>query len=194
MNRKLKFILAIIALVFCVTQIQQTYAKYVETKEGDTNFTVAKWKILVNNQDITEAATMSSLINPVYVQNDNVAEGVIAPGSEGYFDLVIDASKTEVSFQYNISVTTSENSSVKDLIITGYTLNDGALIPVDSELNNISNTVYYYSENKVNSLRVYFKWLDGDGESMDNSADTEASLSNNSAKLKVNLSFIQTKD
>lgn len=194
MNRKLKFILAIIALVFCITQIQQTYAKYVDTKEGDTNFTVAKWKILVNNQDITEAATMSSLINPVYVQNDNVAEGVIAPGSEGYFDLVIDASKTEVSFQYNISVTTSENSSVKDLIITGYTLNDGALIPVDSELNNISNTVYYYSENKVNSLRVYFKWLDGDGESMDNSADTEASLSNNSAKLKVNLSFIQTKD
>ena len=194
MNRKLKFILAVIALVFCITQIQQTYAKYVDTKEGDTNFTVAKWKILVNNQDITEAATMSSLINPVYVQNDNVAEGVIAPGSEGYFDLVIDASKTEVSFQYNISVTTSENSSVKDLIITGYTLNDGALIPADSELNNISNTVYYYSENKVNSLRVYFKWLDGDGESMDNSADTEASLSNNSAKLKVNLSFIQTKD
>ncbi len=194
MNRKLKFILAVIALVFCITQIQQTYAKYVDTKEGDTNFTVAKWKILVNNQDITEAATMSSLINPVYVQNDNVAEGVIAPGSEGYFDLVIDASKTEVSFQYNISVTTSENSSVKDLIITGYTLNDGTLIPVDSELNNISNTVYYYSENKVNSLRVYFKWLDGDGESMDNSADTEASLSNNSAKLKVNLSFIQTKD
>lgn len=194
MNRKLKFILAVIALVFCITQIQQTYAKYVDTKEGDTNFTVAKWKILVNNQDITEAATMSSLINPVYVQNDNVAEGVIAPGSEGYFDLVIDASKTEVSFQYNVSVTTSENSSVKDLIITGYTLNDGTLIPVDSELNNISNTVYYYSENKVNSLRVYFKWLDGDGESMDNSADTEASLSNNSAKLKVNLSFIQTKD
>ena len=194
MNRKLKFILAVIALVFCITQIQQTYAKYVDTKEGDTNFTVAKWKILVNNQDITEAATMSSLINPVYVQNDNVAEGVIAPGSEGYFDLVIDASKTEVSFQYNISVTTSENSSVKDLIITGYTLNDGTLIPVDSELNNVSNTVYYYSENKVNSLRVYFKWLDGDGESMDNSADTEASLSNNSAKLKVNLSFIQTKD
>lgn len=194
MNRKLKFILAVIALVFCITQIQQTYAKYVDTKEGDTNFTVAKWKILVNNQDITEAATMSSLINPVYVQNDNVAEGVIAPGSEGYFDLVIDASKIEVSFQYNISVTTSENSSVKDLIITGYTLNDGTLIPVDSELNNISNTVYYYSENKVNSLRVYFKWLDGDGESMDNSADTEASLSNNSAKLKVNLSFIQTKD
>ena len=194
MNRKLKFILAIIALVFCVTQIQQTYAKYVETKEGDTNFTVAKWKILVNNKDITDAATMSSLINPVYVQNDNVAQGVIAPGSEGYFDLVIDASKTEVSFQYNISVSTSENSSVKDLIITGYTLNDSALIPVDSTLNNISNTVYYYSDKKVNTLRVYFKWLDGEGESMDNSADTEASLSNNSAKLKVNLSFIQTKD
>ncbi len=194
LNKKLKIILAIIALVLCITQIKQTYAKYTETKEGDTDFSVAKWKILVNNNDITESSTMSSLINPIYLENENVKEGVIAPGSEGYFDLVIDASETEVSFEYKISISTSENSSVKDLIITGYTLNDSAVIPVDSNLNNISNQINYKDINKINTLRVYFKWLDDEGEQMNNTMDTEASLSGVSAKLKINLSFIQTKD
>ena len=49
-------------------------------------------------KDISEGSTMSSLITPVYVANQNIASGVIAPSSEGYFDLNIDASKTEVSF------------------------------------------------------------------------------------------------
>ena len=194
MNRKFKIILAIIALVLCITQIQQTYAKYTESKEGDTDFSIAKWKILVNNNDITESSTMSSLINPVYIENENVKEGVIAPGSEGYFDLVINANQTEVSFEYKISISNSENSSVQDLIIRGYTINSSALIPVDNVLNNISNKINYKDTNKINTLRVYFKWLDGEEESMDNQADTDASLSNRSAKLKVNLSFIQTKD
>ena len=194
MNRKFKIILAIIALVLCITQIQQTYAKYTESKEGDTDFSIAKWKILVNNNDITESSTMSSLINPVYIENENIKEGVIAPGSEGYFDLVINANQTEVSFEYKISISNSENSSVQDLIITGYTINSSALIPVDNVLNNISNKINYKDTNKINTLRVYFKWLDGEEESMDNQADTDASLSNRSAKLKVNLSFIQTKD
>lgn len=194
MKRKFKFILAFVALIVCVMQVQETYAKYVDAKEGDTSFTIAKWKILVNDQDITEATTMSSLINPVYVENENVAAGVIAPGSEGYFDLIMDSSNTEVSFTYSISVSTSENSSVQDLVITGYTLNDSAFIPVDSAINNISNTINYTNPNKINTLRVYFKWLDGDGETMDNASDTEASLSGESAKLRVNLSFIQAKD
>ena len=74
--------MAICALIFCITQVQQTYAKYLDTKEGDTDFSVAQWKILVNNQDITEAATMSSLIHPIYLENENVKDGVIAPGQK----------------------------------------------------------------------------------------------------------------
>lgn len=190
-NRKIRIVLAFIALVLCISQIQQTYAKYIDTKDGTTDFTVAKWKILVNNQDITEAATMSSLINPIYLENENIKEGVIAPTSEGYFDLVIDSSNTDVSFKYIISIATDDNTSVSDLKITGYSLNDSAIIPIDENNNIITNTINYTDITKVNTLRVYFKWLDGEGETMDNSKDTEASINNESAKLKVNMSFIQ---
>lgn len=189
--KKWHLILAICALILCITQIQQTYAKYLDTKEGDTDFTIAKWKILVNQQDITKASTMSSLINPVYIENEHMKEGVIAPGREGYFDLVIDSSNTEVSFRYDISVTSSENSSVNDLIITGYSLNDSEIIPVSDQLNNLSNVIYYTDTNKENKIRIYFKWRDGTGENMNNEADTNASIQGVNAKLKVNITFTQ---
>ena len=189
--KKWKLLFAICALIICITQVQQTYAKYLDTKEGDTNFTVAKWKILLNNQDITEAASMSSLINPIYIENENIKENVVAPGREGYFDLTIDSSKTEVSFKYNISIANSESSSVKDLVITGYQINNSALITVDKELNNITNTIYYTDPNKLNKIRIYFKWIDGENETMDNESDTMASISGIDAKLKVNISFVQ---
>lgn len=189
--KKRKLVIAICALVICITQIQQTYAKYLDSKEGDTDFKVAQWKILVNNQDITEAATMSSLINPVYIENEHMKDGVIAPGRKGYFDLTIDSSSTEVSFQYNISIMNSENSSVKDLKITGYQINDSTLIPVQDALNNIHDIIYYNNPTKVNKIRVYFEWIDGNGETMDNASDTNASIQGQNAKLKVNLSFTQ---
>lgn len=189
--KKWHLVLAICGLILCITQIQQTYAKYLDTKEGDTDFTIAKWKILVNQQDITEASTMSSLINPVYIENEHMKEGVIAPGREGYFDLVIDSSNTEVSFRYDISVTSSENSSVNDLIITGYSLNDSEIIPVSDQLNNLSNVIYYTDTNKENKIRIYFKWRDGTGENMNNEADTNASIQGVNAKLKANITFTQ---
>ncbi len=189
-KRKIKIILAIIALFTCIFQINQTYAKYLEKKEGDTNFDVAKWKITVNNKDITEAATMTSLITPIYIKNDNVADDVIAPGSEGYFDLDIDGSETEVSFKYNISIATSENSTVSDLQITKYQINNDSPITTDGT-SEVTNTVNYNETNKEISIRVYFKWLDGDGENMNNEDDTNASLSGDSAKLKVSMTFTQ---
>ena len=189
-KQKAKIILAIIALFTCIFQINQTYAKYLDKKDGDTDFNIAKWKITVNNKDITEAATMTSLITPVYIKNDNVADGVIAPGSEGYFDLDIDGSETEVSFKYNISISSSENSSVKDLQITKYQINNDSPITTDGT-SEVANTVNYNETNKKISIRVYFKWLDGDGETMNNEDDTNASLSGDSAKLKVSMTFTQ---
>ena len=134
---------------------------------------------------------MSSLINPVYIENEHMKEGVIAPGREGYFDLVIDSSNTEVSFRYDISVTSSENSSVNDLVITGYSLNDSEIIPVSDQLNNLSNIIYYTDTNKENKIRIYFQWRDGTGENMNNEADTNASIQGVNAKLKASITFTQ---
>lgn len=190
-GKKIKLFIAIVALFICISQIKQTYAKYIESKNGDAEFTVASWRILLNDSDITEGAEMSSLINPVYENNNNVASGVIAPGSEGYFDLEINATNTEVSFNYNISITSSENSDVEDLVISGYKVDDGAITYVNGEVNNITDTINYAVQDKVINLRIYFKWLEGEGEQMNNEADTAASVGGGTGKLNVSATFTQ---
>lgn len=180
-------LIAFCALILCITQIAHTYAKYIDVKEGNTDFEIAGWKILLNNQDITEASTMSSLITPVYISNANIKDGVIAPTSEGYFDLTIDSTNTDVSFKYDITVSTSDTSAVTDLKITGYKLNNGDLI----NENTVSNKVLYSESKKINTIRVYFTWDDSDTSTMDNEEDTNASLSGNKAQLKVNITFTQ---
>lgn len=190
-KQKIKIIIAITSLIICITQISQTYAKYIESKEGDTDFTVAGWKILINNQDITTGAELSSLINPVYENNNNVATGVIAPGSEGYFDLEINATNTEVSFNYNISIMPSQQSAVSDLVVSAYKIGNGPITQVNNGLNNLTNTIHYNDSNKIVNLRIYFKWKEGEGEQMNNTADTNASINEGTGKLVVRAAFTQ---
>ena len=190
-SNKIKLVIAIIALAISVFQIQQTYAKYTESKEGSSDFTIANWKILLNDHDISDNAQLSSLINPIYENNNNVESGVIAPGSEGYFDLEIDATHTQVSFNYTISINSAEDSDVTDLVISGYKIDDGQIVTVNNGINNLSNTVSYNEPDKVINLRIYFKWKEGEGETMNNAADTAASVGRGTGKLSVNATFTQ---
>lgn len=190
-DRKIKLLIAFVALFICISQIKETYAKYIESKNGDAEFTVAGWKIKINNSDITDGASLSSLINPVYESNTNIKDGVIAPGSQGYFDLSIDATNTEVSFNYEITIEPSEESDVTDLSIYAYKIDDGEVTNVNNNINTITNRINNIDQNKTLTLRIYFKWLDGEGEQMNNAADTAASVGRGTGKINVNAKFTQ---
>ena len=91
LNRKITFLLALLALFYCVSLIQSTYAKYLSTADADTNITIARWNILVNNQDISQNSNFSEVLEPTFTGNENIKEGVIAPTATGYFDITLDA-------------------------------------------------------------------------------------------------------
>ena len=190
-DRKIKLLIAFVALFICIFQIKETYAKYIESKNGDAEFTVAGWKIKINNSDITDGASLSSLINPVYESNTNIKDGVIAPGSQGYFDINIDATNTEVSFNYEITITPSQESDVTDLTIYAYKIDDGAIINTNNNSNTITNRINNIDQNKTLTIRLFFKWLDGEGEQMNNAADTAASVGRGTGKINVNAKFTQ---
>ena len=190
-DKKIKLLIAFIALFICIFQIKETYAKYIESKNGDAEFTVAGWKIKINNSDITDGASLSSLINPVYESNSNIKDGVIAPGSQGYFDINIDATNTEVSFNYEITITPSQESDVTDLTIYAYKIDDGAIINTNNNSNTITNRINNIDQNKTLTIRLFFKWLDGEGEQMNNAADTAASVGEGTGKINVNAKFTQ---
>lgn len=191
-NKKVTFVLAFISLFISLSLIQVTYSKYQTTTNGTADMQIARWKISVNNEDITTSTALTNKITPIFSGNSNIRDGYIAPKSEGYFDVVIDTTNVDVSFKYQISTSVADDSDVKDLVVTGYSMNGGEIIPVSGNINDISNTILYsnVSQRTIN-LRIYISWLDGDGETMDNASDTAATLKTGTAKLMVLLSFVQ---
>lgn len=191
--KKFRLLIAFISLLMCLTFIQDTYAKYVNNVNGEANLTIARWKILVNNEDITTGSLAQEVITPVFSGTDYIKSDVIAPTSTGYFDIIIDAKDTDVSFNYTITVNTSSESSVTDLVTTGYSINDGEVINFENYNENITGTIDYNTID-ITTIRVYVMWNDSVSNDMDNNADTIAATDEESkALLNVSLSFIQNK-
>lgn len=189
--KKIVILIILILIAILVFFLIQIFAKYLTSASGDTSMNVARWNILVNNISIKNNTDISNTLTPVFPGNENIASGIIAPTAEGYFDLNFDFSSADVSFQYEISTTVNENSSVKDLVTTGYSVDDGEKINFDEVNLPIKNTINLTDNIKTQKIRIYVKWNDDENASMDNSADTIATTSGNPALLNVNISFTQ---
>lgn len=194
MNKKITIPLCIICFLLCLFFIEDTYAKYITSTNESASMNIARWRILVNNKDIRENSTTNAVITPIFNGNDNINSGIIAPNSEGYFDLIIDATEADVSFKYKIEISVNQNSPVKDLITTKYIIDNGNEIPLERDNATIENTILHKDNTKPINIRVYIKWDDSNEATMDNDADTEATKQvDNPAKMDVKLSFIQLK-
>lgn len=189
--KKIVILIILILIAILVFFLIQIFAKYLTSASGDTSMNVARWNILVNNISIKNNTDISNTLTPVFPGNENIASGIIAPTAEGYFDLNFDFSSADVSFQYEISTTVNESSSVKDLVTTGYSVDDGEKINFDEVNLPIKNTINLADKIKTQKIRIYVKWNDDENASMDNSADTIATTSENPALLNVNISFTQ---
>lgn len=193
-KKDLKFIILFIVLVSCclLYLFQSSYAKYRRQINGSVSSDIASWNIKVNGEDIANKKTLTTTIEPTFLESENTKEGVIAPGVTGYYTITIDASDVDVNFLCSIHSDVSVDSNVVDLKTLSYVVN-----PVsdnDEKLTYSADTgiVQQISKNTNQTVfRVYIQWDDEAG-TMDNQADTEAATNDNSkALMNVTLQFSQ---
>jgi hypothetical protein len=189
-KKKLRLLIALISLFYLVSTIQSTYAKYTSAAQANTNISVARWNILINNQDIKNNSDFSNTITPTFAGTTNIASNIIAPTSEGYFDVVVNGNNTDVKFQYTITLTVPTTSNVSDLKIFKYTIDEDTTEHTFTDTYTLTNTVNLADTNKTHTYRFYVKWLDGDGETMDNTADTNAT-NNGKGIIDISVNVIQ---
>ena len=188
-KKKIIFFVALMCLFYCVSLMQSTYAKYITTADANADFTIARWNILINNQDIRDNSNFSNLIVPEFNGTTNIREGVVAPTAEGEFEIVIDGNETDVSYTYTITIDYNGNNDVDDLIITGYTIDD--INYVYTMGDPITDDVLVNDVNKVTAIKFFVKWNDDpETQSMDNANDT-ATTSDGIAAFSVNINVIQ---
>lgn len=194
MKNHKKFLLLLIGICISLLLyfIVQIYAKYLTSAEGSTELTIANWNIIVNELSIKNNTDISNTIVPVFPGNEHIASNIIAPTAEGYFDLNFDFSDADVSFEYVITATADENSSVQDLVTTGYSINGGEIISFENYDAPITEIIQLSDNVETTKVRVYIKWNDNeDSQSMTNSDDTVSTTSENPPLLNVNISFTQ---
>lgn len=194
-----KFIITFVLLVtLCLIYLimQGSYAKYKKQVTADSNFDIAKWNIEVNNEDITNKTALNNYIIPSFESNENTKDSVIAPGSTGYCDIIINPSNVDVNFKYELTSSIPEESDVKDLKITSYIIDptDTNTTPITFiQGSSITETIEHNSSNKV--IRIYIKWDDSENSIMNNEEDTNVATNKNAkALISINLSFSQVNE
>ncbi len=186
-KRKIIFFISLMSLFYCVSLMQETYAKYISSASANANLTIARWNILVNNQDIVNNSNFTDTIVPTFAGTSNIRSGVIAPTAEGYFDITINGDNTDVSFSYSVTVSNANSNTVDDLIITKYVIDN-----VEYQYNGaITNSILLNAVNRSVSIRFYVKWNDDVAtQTMDNDADTAETV-NGVAAVRVDVNVIQ---
>ena len=162
-------ILFVISVTITLYEIGSSFALFENAKEIVTNTDIGKWEILVNDDSINETTSFS--VSNIHVTGDsNVRANYFAPGTSGYFDLVIDPDDTQVSIYYEIvcrtdritnpqiSLTRIENVGKPDLIDLGNYTHAGVIPLTDIENGDIT-TIRFHVEwnnndnnNEVDSL------------------------------------------
>ncbi len=189
-KKKIVLFIALISLFYLVTTIENTYAKYISSATAEADMTIARWNILVNNQDILNNSNFSNTISPVFAGTQYINSGVLAPTSTGYFDIIINGTNTDITFQYTLTMNLSSANTITDLKITSYTI-DGVSHNFDG--SPISEQIVFNSGNKTRTIRVNVEWIDGiSTETMNNSQDTQAA-NGGTAAIDVNINFIQVR-
>ncbi len=191
---KLKVLIVFVIFAFALSIVSNTYSRYVAAAEENIDIALANWQILLNNEDITSSSTSVGLINPVILENENVASNKLAPSSRGYFDIDIDASSVELSFNYNIKL--EKNEILDDLFITKYQIineENEESDYIDIVNNEINGTINYSKDEIIKpfKIRVFFEWFDDENNNSNDENDTEIIKNNESLKINASIKFTQ---
>ena len=104
--RKRIWLLSLFAFLVLCTYIVDTYGLFETNGTGTSNFSIGRWVILLNGSDININRELT-LSNFSYTGNQHIQSGYFAPGGTGTFDLIIDASDTDVALEYSITFDTT---------------------------------------------------------------------------------------
>ena len=137
MNKRIKIILILLTISVTLSFMSDTYSRYVVDTSGNIEMSFAKWQILVNEKDITNGTTSDIEITPVIEESNNVKNNTIAPSSKGYFDILINPSNVEMSFDYTVNIKLL-NENMPDILISKY-----GCSPNDTEHNFCKNKGWY---------------------------------------------------
>ena len=149
-KRIILFIILILLIIFMALLSGGSYSKYLTQVNGKGVIEVAKWAFLVNG----ETASVTNINLAKTYKAETLAENTIAPGTNGSFDIKIDATGSEVGIDYKVVFQNEENKP-QNLQFTY----DGHTVNTIKELEQfLKGTIEANSSEKIKIMTIEWNW------------------------------------
>lgn len=144
----------LLATIIATSLVSGTYAKYTTEKSGTAVATVAKFSVDDNFSAADESFDLFATVYEADATSNevDVAEGKIAPGTGGSFDVVL-TNNSEVTVEARLTIEETENASQ---IPVEYSLNGEDYVTA-ANFENVS-TLTMTGATKAATTTVYWRW------------------------------------
>ncbi len=146
-GKKKKIIIISVILISIILSFVggQSYARYAKDVRGEVMAQIATWDFKVNGQ--------SHEVHTINMKSE-LQNGKIAPGTNGSFDIIIDATGTEVGVEYNIRFL-NETDKPRNLKFIYQDKVYNSITELDEIL---SDTISMDNENKTKVITINWEW------------------------------------
>ena len=199
--KKLLTILLLIMLIISLLQIANMYALYKQENQGDYSNLLGVWSIKVNGADISSGDQNLTFNmtedNLIYLDSARVKRQKMAPGTQAYFEIIIDPTNTDVSVIYQLDMQFEQLTTKMKLVKVENWFqksgNEEKIENTDISTNLASNTykavipISKINDKYLNHVKLYFEWINDENN---NAVDSEIGQTENakiSVPLKINL-------
>lgn len=151
MNRKkLLIIISIILAIILSFLGGKTFSKYIAEVKGSGTAEVASWSFKVNGKDdIVQAINLLSTCN-----DETLIDNKIAPGTSGTFDIVVDATGSDVGVNYKVQFL-NESQKPQNL---KFIYEDEEYSTIQELQENLTGTINANDEEKTRTITINWEW------------------------------------
>ena len=185
-------------LIISLFQIANMYALYKSQLQGDYTNLLGIWAIKVNGVDISKGGQNVTFTmtedNLTYIDSAHVKSQKMAPGTQAYFDIVIDPTSTDVSILYTIDIKFDDVTTAKMKLIktenyfkksdtTEQIANTNINNKLDAHQHQAVIPIDKINDKYLNYVRLYFEW-----ENVEENNETDSQLGQTeNAKISIPL-------
>ena len=179
-NKKILFVILILLAIVLSFIGGKTFSKYMSTIQGSGTAEIANWVFKVNGtEDLVKNVDLLSTYN-----NETLIDNKVAPGTSGSFDIIIDATGSEVGVDYKVKFL-NETEKPQNLI---FIYNDNEYATIQELQEDLSGTINADEDNKTRRITINWKWQYETGEN-ENEINQNDIIDTQNAKNLENYTF-----